>query len=184
MVVSAPTPSQPVAAAPEVDDTVVRELRERLERMKGDLKDRHRERNALRRDLEATKERMAELVSVPEVEEPGAHDEDDDLPEIDVTAAAKVRIPVFPDNFADRLREVPDATARAAMARLGELCAGYEHAFREVRPLRGFDGTWRVKVGRSYRLLFHPGDETLDVIDLVHRQQLEKRLFRLRRGGE
>jgi mRNA-degrading endonuclease RelE of RelBE toxin-antitoxin system len=91
---------------------------------------------------------------------------------------------VFPEDFAERLQQVPDATARAALMRIGELCAGFDVAFREVRPLRGFDGTWRVKIGRSYRLLFRPENDRLEILDLLHRQDLEKRLFRLRRGGE
>jgi hypothetical protein len=70
------------------------------------------------------------------------------------------------------------------MLRIGELCAGIGVVFREVRPLRGFEGTWRIKVGRSYRMLFRPLEDRLEVVDLLHRQDLEKRLFKLRRGGE
>ncbi|MCB9686900.1 MAG: SEC-C domain-containing protein [Alphaproteobacteria bacterium] len=168
------------------EDPALRELRERMEHLKRELKDRHRERNALRKELEEAKERVTELEHTPreaEAEE-GDDDEDDDVSGLDVSVAAKLRVPVFPDDFSERLEKVPEATARAALMRVGELCAGFDVAFREVRPLRGFEGTWRVKVGRSYRLLFRPLDRTLEVIDLLHRQDLEKRLFRLRRGGE
>jgi len=176
-----------VAAAPAVEDPHVRELRERVEQLRTDLKERHTERNALRRELEDARERMAELQSQPasdgegEADEP---DEDEDGPPLDAKVASRLRIPVFPEDFGDKLRQVPDATARAALMRIGELCAGFDVAFREVRPLRGFEGTWRVKVGRSYRLLFRPENDRLEVLDLLHRQDLEKRLFRLRRGGE
>jgi chaperonin cofactor prefoldin len=173
------------AVAPVVDDTAVRELRERLEHLKGELKDRHRERNALRRELDDTRAQVADLErtqreEVPEVEE----DEDDEVDDLDASVAARIRVPVLPEGFGERLRVVPEATARAALVRLGELCAGFDTAFREVRPLRGFDGIWRVKIGRSYRLLFKPLEHTLEVVDLLHRQDLEKRLFRLRRSGE
>ncbi|MEQ1501100.1 MAG: SEC-C metal-binding domain-containing protein [Myxococcota bacterium] len=176
-----------VPAAGPVDDGAMRELRDRVEKLKSELKDRHRERNALRRELEDTRAQVAELEREHEDEgdEAAAEVEDgDDEPGIDMAVAARLRVPVFPHDFHDRLREVPEATARMALARLGELCAGYDTAFREVRPLRGFDGTWRVKIGRSYRLLFRPLDRTLEVVELLHRQDLEKRLFRLRRGGE
>lgn len=174
------------ANRPVVEDPAVRELRERMEHLKSELKDRHRERNALRRELEEARERVAELERAPADEEgeEGEEDDEDEVGGLDVSVAARLRVPVFPDDFAERLEKVPEATARAALMRVGELCAGFDVAFREVRPLRGFEGTWRVKVGRSYRLLFRPLERTLEVIDLLHRQDLEKRLFRLRRGGE
>jgi hypothetical protein len=194
--VQAPQPSLPQHSHPQhshpqhrdpLDDGAVRELRERVEQLKGELNERHRERNALRRELEEARAEMAELQEAPEDDEEGGPDkeEDDDAGEaLDAAVAARVRVPRFPEDFAATLRKVPDATARAAMARVGELCAGYDIAFREVRPLRGFDGVWRVKVGRSYRLLFRPHEDTLEVLELLHRQDLEKRLFRLRRSGE
>lgn len=185
-VAPAPTALAPVpAAVSAADDRAVRELRERLEVLKADLKERHNERNALRRELDQSRAQIAELESA-QAEEPEVEEEEDDEDDeaLDVTVAAKVRVPVFPDDFHQKLREVPEATARAAMMRIGEVCAGVGVAFREVRPLRGFDGVWRVKVGRSYRLLFRPLDHTLEVVELLHRQDLEKRLFRLRRGGE
>lgn len=175
-------------ATPVGEDPHVRELRERVEQLKTDLKERHSERNALRRELEEARERMAELQSSQPATEDGDGEadeiEDEDGPTLDAKVASRLRIPVFPADFAEKLRLVPDATARAALLRIGELCAGFDVAFREVRPLRGFEGTWRVKVGRSYRLLFRPENDRLEVVDLLHRQDLEKRLFRLRRGGE
>jgi hypothetical protein len=187
----APAPVDAPRAAPAVvvDDTAVRELRERLEKLKGDLKDRHRERNALRKELEEARERVADLEARDdEGEEDDADAADDDEggegPELDVSVTSRLRLPRWPDGFHARLREVPEATARATLLRVGELCAGLAVAYREVRPLRGFSDTWRIKVGRSYRLLFRPHDEVLEVLDLLHRQDLEKRLFRLRRGGE
>jgi hypothetical protein len=175
-----------VQAAPSVDDSAVRELRERLELLKSELKDRHRERNALRRELDDSRAQVADLEKTQRSDAADAPDvdDDDDVDDLDGSVAARIRVPVLPEGFGERLRVVPEATARAALVRLGELCAGFDTAFREVRPLRGFDGIWRVKIGRSYRLLFKPLEHTLEVVDLLHRQDLEKRLFRLRRGGE
>ncbi len=189
-VAPAPAPADVVASqptAPAVDPGQVRELRDRLETLKKELKDRHRERNALRKELEETRERVADLEARDDEPDDGADAEEDDADEgsgLDVSVTSRLRLPKWPDGFHARLKEVPEATARAALLRVGELCAGLAVAYREVRPLRGFSDTWRIKVGRSYRLLFRPADETLEVLDLLHRQDLEKRLFRLRRGGE
>jgi hypothetical protein len=181
--VPAVSPGSRLPSPPQADDRAVRELRDRVEQLKDELKDRHRERNALRRELEETRAEMAELQEAPD-EEPEDEENEDEDEGLDATVAARVRVPHFPEDFEQVLRKVPEATARAAMARVGELCAGYDTAFREVRPLRGLQGVWRVKVGRSYRLLFRPHEDTLEVLELLHRQDLEKRLFRLRRSGE
>jgi regulator of replication initiation timing len=184
---AAPSEVAPERALPGVvDEGQVRELRERLETLKKDLKERHRERNSLRKELEEARERVADLEAKDDEEEDeaSAEEDEDDGPGLDAAVASRLRLPRWPDGFHARLKEVPEATARAALLRVGELCAGFDVAYREVRPLRGFADTWRVKVGRSYRLLFRPVDDTLEVIDLLHRQDLEKRLFRLRRGGE
>ncbi|MEZ4236031.1 MAG: hypothetical protein R3F59_07695 [Myxococcota bacterium] len=177
---------RPEPAAPAPDDGAVRAMRERLESLKEELKERHRERNALRRELDGARAQMAELERQHDdaAAAPDEEEDDDEVDDLDVSVAARIRVPVLPDGFGDRLKVVPEATARAALVRIGELCAGFDTAFREVRPLRGFEGTWRVKIGRSYRLLFRPTDHELEVVDLLHRQDLEKRLFRLRRGGE
>jgi hypothetical protein len=176
-------------AAPAVDPGQVKELRERLEGLKKELKERHRERNALRKELDEARERVADLEAKDGDDEEGDEagpDEDEEAegPALDVSVTSRIRLPRWPDGFHARLREVPEATARATLLRVGELCAGLAVAYREVRPLRGFSDTWRIKVGRSYRLLFRPHDDVLEVVDLLHRQDLEKRLFRLRRGGE
>jgi hypothetical protein len=57
---------------------------------------------------------------------------------------------------------------------IGSLAAGDGSAFRGAQRLRINREVWRQKVGLSYRLLFRLGDESLEVVALVHRQDFER----------
>lgn len=187
---------RPRQDAPQPDQgELITALRGRVARLRQDLKQRHQERNALRRELEATRAQaeQAEPPSAPPpaqptrsepappgaqptpsgVGHPGAGDHGH-------PTTTSVRIPSFPERFSAQLSRIPAATSRAAMARLGELCAGYAHAFRDCRPLRGVEGVWRARIGRSYRLLFRLEPGTLVVLGLVHRQDLDTHLSQLK----
>jgi len=165
-----------------VDEQRLARLEEELAAVKADHKRVHAERNALRRELRE----WAELAEQEAEEDEQAPDGDDDEPaglddEVDdeVLVAMGVRVPVLPDDFAAALTKVPTATQRATMQRLGELCSGRATGWRDTKRLRGFDNVWRVRIGRSYRLLYRVMDDTLEVLDLVHRQELEKKLHKL-----
>ena len=164
------------APARTVEEQQLDAVRDELARLKADHKRVHDERNALRRELRE----LAELDAVPD--DDGADeaadvvdDDDDD----EVAAAMGVRRPLLPDDFADVLARVPLATQRTTMQRLGELCSGRQAGWRDTKRLLGFDNLWRVRIGRSYRLLYRVREETLQVVDLVHRQELEKKLHKL-----
>ncbi len=77
------------------------------------------------------------------------------------------------------LSTLPEPVQRQAIELLGRLAAGREDAFRGSRPLRGRSWLWRQKVGRSYRMFFTLSDDVLEVVDVIHRQDLEKRIREL-----
>jgi len=164
------------APARSEEELATAELRDELARLKVEHKRVHGERNALRRELRE----LAELDAVVAEEEAtpapgGAADEGDD----EITAAMGVRLPLLPDGFAEVLGRVPVATARQTMQRLGELCSGRATGWRDTKRLLGFDNVWRVRIGRSYRMLYRVHEGSLEVLDLVHRQELEKKLHKL-----
>ena len=124
----APDPPSP----PDPDDDTVRQLKGRLQHLKAQLKERHRERNALRRELGAARRRMAEIAT--DDAQPPANDDDPAPDSAPDPPTRRVRLPTFPADFRDRLAEVPDATARSTLARIGGLCAGEAHATAECPP--------------------------------------------------
>ncbi len=164
------------AAAAEPEE--LRELRARLAEQKRELVDLHNERNTLRKELRAHETAAEEPASAEGVE--ADPDDDDDVQGAEIAGVQPIRMPTLPVDFAATLAAVPEAVARATLALIGDLAAGRATAYTGARPLRGIPDTWRQRVGRSYRLIFRPSPETLAVLDLVHRQELETRLRRLR----
>jgi hypothetical protein len=152
-------------------------LRAELQSLKAMHKSIHEERNALRREVAQWRSQAEEEAVEADAVEAIDIDADDDGD--GTTAPSGLRVPVLPDGFLEHLNRLPAATGRGALARLGELCSGRPTGWRETKPLQGFDNVWRVKVGRSYRMLFRVHEGRLEVLDLVHRQDLEKKLHQL-----
>jgi len=166
--------AQAVTGGADAQEVAV--LRAELNALKGMHKAVHEERNALRREVAQWRAQAEEEAVEPDAIEPMDPDEDDGD---GTTAPSGLRTPELPEGFLDHLQRLPPATGRTAMARLGELCSGRPTGWRETKPLQGFDNVWRVKVGRSYRMLFRVHEGRLEVLDLVHRQDLEKKLHQL-----
>lgn len=181
---SAPSVVTEVVIRPKGEDPETRALRERVASLKDELKERHSERNALRRELQEIKEQAeAEPDEPAPANTPAFEPEDDDvgLEATDAQHDGKLRLPTWSSTFADTLTKVPPNVARAAVDKLCQVAVGNQGAFVEVRRLRGREWLWRAKVGRSYRLLFRVDDDGIEALDLVHRQDLEKRIKQL--GG-
>ena len=149
----------------------VQRLRRALHREKAAHKAVHDERNALRlqlRELDsAVVDAPADAPQVPASTEPSEHEGG---------AVQPPRVPVYEPAFLDALSSLPEHNQRGALELLGRMAAGRDDAFRLARPLRGMREVWRVRLQRSYRILFRMEGDTLRVLDIVHRQDLERRI--------
>jgi hypothetical protein len=181
--------SNPPAAGPQplVADTADQkpaadasppDLRAQLAALKAELKQRHLERNQIRRDLLNAREEL-EVLRRQRIDSEGAGSRQEQaedallLPEEEY-GTQPVRLPVFQSGFSERLSRLPDGVSRVALRLIGSLAAGEVSAFRGAQRLKINRGVWRQKVGSSYRLLFRLGDESLEVVALIHRQDFER----------
>jgi hypothetical protein len=179
-----PQPSPPAAAAappspPGVPESEAKALRERIESLKTRLKERHNERNLLRRELESAQAQIQSLrqtpaapASIPNPEEA----EDHWLDSGEVQTKQPLRLPDFPRRFDDLLAGLPSAAARSCLSLSGRLAAGEAAAFTGVKRLKALPDLYRQRIGEHYRLLFrlHPG--RLEIVDLIHRRDLERKI--------
>ncbi len=173
----AQAPAEPAPAPPTADPEVLRQLRTKVASLVDELKVRTAERAELRGDVARLEEALAEaLAATPAPSAPAAPAEPaDEGP----SGPHPVRVPVVPAGVAATLAGLPEPVQRQAMELLGRLAAGRSDAFRGSRPLRGRSWLWRQKVGRSYRMFFTLADDRLEVVDVIHRQDLEKRIREL-----
>jgi hypothetical protein len=168
--------------APAPESTETRELRERLRRLKQNLKVEHDDRNRAMRELRAAqnKLRRAANAEARETEGPESRAARDAAPDLVADAAVEwerqpLRIPDYAPAFVDALRKHPRPTAAAALGLAGRLAGGDPSAWKPVRALKQRPGTLRARVGGDYRLLFSVGpDDSLLIIDLILRRDLER----------
>jgi hypothetical protein len=173
---SPPRPAPRPAAAPPApaDEAALRELRAKVETLREALKDRHNERNTLRRELQKAQTDLDALRQAAAPAEAGEaepdHEEELLLPQ-DAPETHPVRLIEFPRGFQQALEFFPRHVARAAVIMAGRLAAGEPAAFVGALRLKQVPNVMRQRIGSDYRL---------QVIDLINRKDFRHRLKTLK----
>ncbi len=174
----APAPASPRPAP--VDDATLKEMRRKVEELKSALKERHHERNELRRELQKTQASLEEIQNksapVTHDENAGHDTEDSLLLPADAPESQPIRLIEFPKHFSQTLSPFPRHVARAAMIMIGRLAAGDPAAYVGALRLKATPNVMRQRIGSDYRLLFRLWPERMEVIDLVNRKDLDRRI--------
>jgi hypothetical protein len=170
----------PAAATVAADEQALKELRDKVETLKSALKERHNERNTLRRELQQAHTDLETLrqTSVPASHvEPVEPDREEELllPQ-DAPEVHPVRVIEFPKGFQPMLAEFPRQVGRAAMIMTGRLAAGEPAAFVGALRLKATPNVMRQRIGSDFRLLFRLHPDHLEVIDLINRKDLDRRV--------
>ncbi len=172
-----PSVPAPPATTPK---TSAAELRNRIDELKSALKERHAERNTLRRELNEALKETAELRAAKAQPAPQAiagsepDREDQALLAEEATPLQPLRVPVFPGRFPQTLASLPENVARGVMTLVGRLAAGEPAAFVGMRRLRVRHEICRVRCARDYRLLLKLQPDKLEILDLINRRDFEK----------
>jgi hypothetical protein len=175
-------PQPAKVAAPVAEDPALKELRRKVEGLKFALNERHHERNDLRRELQKA---HADLDTLRQSAAPAAPDEaepdreEELLLPPDATEGHPVRLIEFPKGFQQTLAGIQRHIARAAIIMSGRLAAGEPAAYVGALRLKALPDVMRQRIGSDYRLLFrlHPGH--LQVMDLINRKDLERKIKKL-----
>ena len=169
---------RPTEGSHEPSETRVTELRERVARLKGELNQRHAERNQLKRQLEREQKRAdlleAERRSSTDTTSEGQAEDEPGAPELEASGPLPFRFPVLTKRFRTSLQHMPDSTKRRTVVLVSRIAAGDQAAIRGTRRLQVDRTIWRRRVGRDYRMLFRLTDDELQVLDIVPRQGLER----------
>ena len=174
----APTPAVPVAP---VDGKALEELRQKMESLKSALKERHNERNELRRELQKAHTDLEELRQKAAPAAPAGngrdtdHEEDLLLPQ-EAPETQPVRVIEFPKHFQESLASLPKSVARGTLTMLGRLAAGEPAAFVGAVRLKACPSIMRHRIGIDFRLLFRILPDRVQVVDLIPRQDLERKI--------
>lgn len=177
-----PAAAQPAAAeAPEIQ-----ELRRRVAKLKDELKDRHEERKRLRLELKDALQRLQEqpqneTTATESNEAKSAEERLLEQPEPFIIQPP--RIPEFSPKFRESLAETPLKTVRHALLLIGRLAAGESGAFAGVKRLKTNRDIVRQRVGADYRLLFRLDSKSIELLALIPRRDLERKIRSLSQGA-
>ncbi|MDA1275189.1 MAG: SEC-C metal-binding domain-containing protein [Verrucomicrobia bacterium] len=157
------------------------ELRRRSAMLKEDLKHRHNERNELRRNLQSALRDLEELrqnaaKSKESLEKPSEQAEENLLIEETGLGIQPVRIPEFPRKFLESIESLPPIAVRNAIALIGRLAAGDETAFAGVKRLKANRDVYRQRIGADYRLLFRLLPARFEIVALINRRDLDRKI--------
>ncbi|MDB6156046.1 MAG: hypothetical protein JWL90_4499 [Chthoniobacteraceae bacterium] len=163
-----------------LDEGALHLLREKVNSLKCELKQRHNERAVLRRELEKMHTDLESLRQFQARHDTQEHEEVDEeealiLPS-GVSANQPVRLIEFPRKFHQALALIPRQTARATLAILGRLAGGEPAAFVGVVRLKACPDILRQRIGIHHRLLFRLQAEQVQVVDVINRKDLSRRI--------
>jgi len=165
--------------APESEELVA--LRRKIKGMEVNMRENNADRADQRRKLAAA---YTELQTLRKKEqEPstqGAAEKDaEDLHLGDaVSSNQPVRLIEFPRKFQETLAKLPRQVVRGALALLGRMAGGEPAAFADVKCVYAVPGMVRARIGIDHRLLLllRLRPDCVEVVDLISRQDLERRL--------
>lgn len=166
------------------DRAKLAELREQARRLKGNLKQEHEDHARDREALRIAQKELTRLTSKQAREEKQDSGErlEDDREEAQlgdlVEPGHSPRLPDYLDAFRQSLKKFDQRTVAGAITLAGKLAAADPAAWQGVRKLRGKPDTLRQKVGRHHRLLFKLGHDSLEVVELIHRRDLDRWIAR------
>lgn len=173
-----PAPS----STPASDPQTLQELRTRIGTLKSRLQERHEERTTLRQDLQKAHtdlETLRQHTPAPTASEPPDREDELFQPAV-LDSVQPIRLITFPPRFAAALALLPKQNARTAMVLIGRLAAGEPAAYVGVVRLKAAADTLRQRIGSDYRLLFRLHPDHVEIIDLINRRDLDRRIKLLR----
>ncbi len=175
--------AEAATATPE-EVAALKELRRKAEKYEQEIRERNTERSSLRRQLRK-KELELDAMRSREETKPGQTEADsqeapeDELLLPDEAESTKIHQPLrvidFPNNFEQRLKAVPQSVARGALNILARMAGGEDGAFSGAVRLRACPSVRRHRI-TGYRLLFRLLPDRIQVLDLIPRGELERKI--------
>lgn len=155
-------------------------LRRKISELQGKIAEGAEQRAELRRELARSADERSRKAGGPaaQPEQPPVDEAEGDAVEM---RPRRILVPHYANAASRSLAAVPAHVAAAALRECADLAGGDERAWSGVKHMRRAHEILSVRVGRTWRLLFRVLDDRLDVLELVHRRELDNAIARLSR---
>jgi hypothetical protein len=153
-------------------------LRLKIESLRGTLAESVEERSRLRLDLaRSTSTRQALPIGHPtDATEREADEMEGDAVD---TVPRRVLIPSYSAATTRALTTIPRRVASDALEVTARLAGGDPGTWAQARHTRRNRDVHSIRLARTWRLLFRVADPALEVLDVIHRKELEQALARI-----
>ncbi len=166
-----PEPSPSLASPSTQDQKTILQLRQRIERLKGEISSQQQLRRELRGKLKAEREKWqssAKSSTTPQEEALSPR------PFSPPTTFKTVLVPEYATSFCRSCKTVPPAVAAKAIKAIGDFAAAEDSIWQITRPIKRMTEHYRMKISREYRVLLHwEPNQKIKALDVIHRSELE-----------
>ncbi len=163
-----------------LDREEMRRLREKVRELKSNARVTRDDTSQARRNMgdayAGMKTKSTEKEVAQERTQKNLPPEDDLLLPGEVENSQPPRLIEFPRRFQDTLLHLPRQVGRTALILCGRLAGGDPSAYSGVVRLKAAPDVLRVRVGLDHRMLFRLLPDTVQIVDLINRRDLEKRI--------
>ena len=168
--VAVPALNRTVTEAAEDRETIIR-LRNRIERLKGEIGSQQEMRRRLRQQL-----RSEHKKSPPDRQDgtPNEISADTEQPLAHVKLPKKILIPEYTPPFCSRCDAIPSPVVAKALRAAAGFAAHDESVWRQTKSIPRLPAVYRIRIGINHRLLIcWEGGVRLQVLDLIPREDLQ-----------
>lgn len=158
------------------DRETITRLHGRIETLKAEIGSHQQIRRDLRRELQEERDNSGKQhIDVSEAT-------DKVLPQIGLEppkTIKKILIPEFLPAFHQSCASIPIVHAANALKAVSGFSAGDKIVWLRTKPIKRIPGYFRIRIGRDYRLMLNwKPEEMLQVLDCIHRSELESWIHR------
>ena len=171
-----PSPVIPESSPPPVnpsnqDQKTILHLRQRVERLKGEINSQQQLRRDLRGKLKAEREKwrsQAESSATPREEALSP-------PAFSPPPTFKtILVPEYAPSFCRAFKTVPSPVAAKAIKAIGAFAAADDSIWQITRPIKRMTQHYRIRISREYRVLLRwEPNQKIEALDVIHRSELE-----------
>ncbi len=168
-------PAEPTGSG-EVNREIIARLRNHVEELKSDIRQRQEDNRSLRRQLQEERVRLAaqagESSARPGTSNPSGDDEG--APLTFGRAPGKILVPVYSDAFLKACELMPSPVVAKALRSAADFAARNETIWRQTRRIERLSDIYRIRIDLPHRLLIQWKENVeLKVLDLILRRDLE-----------
>ncbi len=168
------TPEKPKKETQEAAQDTVNRLRRQIDGLKAEIGNQQEKRQQLRHELDRERQHAQRAAAAQETTKENIENDEGAAPAMPGENARTIVVPDYHGNFRDACQSLPGSATASAMKAVASFAVYDSAVWRNARSIKQLTDIYRVRIGRSYRLLLHwvPG-QSLTALDLIPRQDLE-----------